>query len=41
LTTDTQATNFIIASASEAIQPLDCFLAAAPRKTGVPEKKMA
>jgi hypothetical protein len=36
-----QATNFVIASASEAIQPLDCFVAAAPRKTGVPEKKMA
>jgi hypothetical protein len=36
-----QATNFVIASASEAIQPPDCFVAAAPRKTGVPEKKMS
>jgi hypothetical protein len=36
-----QATNFVIASASEAIQPPDCFVATAPRKTGVREKKMA
>jgi hypothetical protein len=36
-----QATNFVIASASEAIQPLGCLVAAALRKIGVPEKKMA
>jgi hypothetical protein len=36
-----QATNFVIASTSETIQPLDCFVAAASRKTGVSEKKMA
>jgi hypothetical protein len=36
-----QATSFVITSASEAIQLLDCFVAVAPRKTGVAEKKMA
>jgi hypothetical protein len=32
---------FVIASASQAIQPLGCLVAAALRKTSVPEKKMA
>jgi hypothetical protein len=36
-----QATNFVIANASEAIQPLDCFVAVAPRNDGMTEKKMA
>jgi hypothetical protein len=36
-----QAANFVIASAGEPIQPLDCFVAPLLAMTGVPEKKMA
>jgi hypothetical protein len=36
-----QAANVVIASAGEAIQPLDCFVAPLLAMTRVPEMKMA